>query len=116
MNTALPPNIDDLCKIPGMEGCAWRLVKLWNPEMIARWMQIERLRGTPGPLCADALGDVLAAAAMGFGENCAPDVKEAIIGSMGVVPAFQRHLQKRINEHRGRTEPSRMTIIGGATG
>ena len=85
---------------PGWEGCAWRLVRVWNPEAIgAQWLAQERLRNTDSTDCARAFADVIASATMGFGRNMT-DTQEAIMGKYGVLHWYQTQLQEKVNTYR----------------
>lgn len=100
---------DDNTTKPGVEGCSWRLVGHWDPALVAKWIEGERLRNTPVPIMAKALGDVMAAAAMGYAKNM-DDVQAALLDSDGIVEAFQEALQARVNQHAGGLTPAGIFI------
>lgn len=85
---------------PGPEGAAHRLVAAgFDPAAIGHWLVSERIRNTPVKDLATALGDVMAAGAMGFGAN-STNLREAVIGRDGVVKAFEKCLQARLDNSR----------------
>lgn len=90
----------DPCNKPGWEGCAHRLVRVWNPDAIGgAWLDRERLMNTGSANCARAFGDVIAHATMEFGRNM-DDTREAILGEYGALYWYQKQLQEQINTYK----------------
>lgn len=96
--------IDTLGTKPGVEGVIWRLVKHWNPDGLEAWLKDEQLRGTDVDDLARALGEVMAGATMGYAVNTL-DPQNAVVGPRGVVQAFQRSLQAKVNRHNTHMSP-----------
>lgn len=96
-------------KKPGVEGCSWRLIAHWDTVGVAKWIDGERLRNTPPPIMAKAIGDVMAAAAMGYAKSM-DNVQAALLDSDGIVAAFQDALQARVNQHKTGVTPGGVFI------
>lgn len=80
---------------PGAEGCAWRLVRRMDPAGVHEWLVWERAASTPAVVCATALADVLAAAAVGFVRNTT-DVRDAALGPEGIDNLFGKAFRARL--------------------
>lgn len=94
-----PTEIDEHCLRPGPEGTLWRLVKHWNPDGIGDWMVGEHVRGTPAPELGRCLGELMAAAVFGFGQQT-DNPRDAMLGPHGIVQSFQQALQSKVDRHR----------------
>lgn len=83
----------------GPAGSAIRLVEAgFDPKLIDEWITAEQVRATPASYLGAAIGDVLSASAMQFGERM-DNPREAVLGAEGVVKMFEKCLQNRIDHY-----------------
>lgn len=93
--------LNRLCAQNNAEGALWRLVRVWDPDVINRWVDQERALGvlTP-PMMIGHVAEVCSGAAFVVAQRLTGDRQDAILGQQGLISRMRASVQHKL-QHVG---------------
>lgn len=97
-----PAELNRLCQSPGMEGALWRLVRSWDPDRIAAWLEQEKRNGLPPEAAVGCVAEVMAGAAFVLAQHLQGDKKGAILGERGLMGLLRASVAHKLEQVGGK--------------
>ena len=89
--------LNRLCQQSGVEGCLWRLIRTWDPDKLAIWIQQERAKGATPEMLIHCVAEAMSGAAFVLARDIGGDRRGAMLGDGGLVGQLRAMIAHKLD-------------------
>jgi len=89
--------LNRLCQLPGLEGCLWRLLRSWDPDVLSRWIIQEKARGATPDMLVHCVAEAMSGAAFVLAMHIGGDKRGMLLSERGLLGQLRAQINHKLD-------------------